>query len=133
MRLRLVYIPSMGFYTSIASPQSDYDKKDGITMKFKSTKDNCVYFSTPITDFLNSRIGDIVSQMALVQKRVLLAMQRAILGEAADLIDFSHFIANVDCVLTLALAAKSYNLVRPHITDGDSENNNEAYISISGT
>ena len=99
------------------------------------------YCADATTVQLDNCVGDILLQLRVAEERVLSSLQKAILTYSSQLVLFSQFVGYLDAILCMALAAKSYNLVRPTVHDGinyernDNNNNTDhdnsaCYISI---
>ncbi|XP_063711424.1 mutS protein homolog 5-like [Symsagittifera roscoffensis] len=155
VELRLVYIPSLGFFVAVGGNHSrtanqshstapaplTTDPDYHLDFVFYCDKEDKTYFKDATTVQLDNCVGDILLQLRVAEERVLSSLQKAILTYSSQLVLFSQFVGYLDAILCMALAAKSYNLVRPTVHDGinyernDNNNNTDhdnraCYISI---
>ena len=135
MELCLVYIPSLGFFISATGDQGHLQTQglasNKLTFVFSSAKENKSYFKDDITRELDLHVGDILVMLKFEEDRILAKLQEAILNYSKELIQLSEFVAYMDCILCMALTAKSCNLVKPQVIETP-ENDTTNYFVIRG-
>ncbi|XP_075254411.1 uncharacterized protein LOC142345867 isoform X2 [Convolutriloba macropyga] len=135
VELCLVYIPSLGFFISATGDQGHLQTQglasNKLTFVFSSAKENKSYFKDDITRELDLHVGDILVMLKFEEDRILAKLQEAILNYSKELIQLSEFVAYMDCILCMALTAKSCNLVKPQVVETP-ENDTTNYFVIRG-
>ena len=77
------------------------------------------------TKELDVELGDVLSRVSDLEAAVLRDLRRRVLSSAPSIRDASRCVAEVDCLLSLSLAAVAFGLRRPALT-------NESRLSIVG-
>ena len=91
-------------------------KQNGWILCFQKKENNWVYFRTSQTDVLNSELGDIVSEISVIESEILFELQVMLLEKySQQLKDISDDIYVLDAYFSLAIAAINHGLHSPVI------------------
>ena len=89
-------------------------KKNGWTFCFQKKENSKVYFRTFQTDVLNSEMGDIISEISVIESEILFEIQNLLIDKyKQQLVDMSDSIYHLDAFFSLAIAAIKLGLKCP--------------------
>ena len=91
-------------------------KQNGWILWFQKKENNSIYFRTSQTDVLNSELGDIVSEIAVIENEILFELQIMLVDRySQQLKDMSDSVYLLDSYFSLAIAAINHGLHQPII------------------
>lgn len=94
---------------------ADVDQNDKFSIVY--SQNNIVYFKHRLVRRLDSEIGDISSDIADIQKAILLGLEEEVVQCELDIVALYHTLAELDAYISLGEIAIQYNLVKPHIVE----------------
>lgn len=124
-RVSILHFPQLGFHieisfrgenkpaldTEIMNKLSEYD------FFYQFSSENCFYFKSNRTQSLDRRFGDLYTSTREAENTVIREFETDITDNYDILLEISFLLAEIDALISLALSANSYNLVRPTITE----------------
>lgn len=91
-------------------------KDNGWIFCFKNKSDNKIYFRTFQTDVLNSEMGDIISEISVIENEILFEIQTLLTEKYSEqLKQISDVVSQIDALFSLAAAAINHGLQCPTI------------------
>ncbi|EGC33574.1 hypothetical protein DICPUDRAFT_88710 [Dictyostelium purpureum] len=114
----LVYYPQLGCLICIPVDNTlSISKQINIpTLKFTFKTTNYLYFQNEKTKELDDFFGDIHNDILDIHSKIERDFIDEIIANGKSIIDIINFSSQLDCVLSLSSAIKSYDLVRPTIS-----------------
>ncbi|KAJ3023757.1 MutS protein msh5 [Thoreauomyces humboldtii] len=117
--LNVIYFPQLGYLITIPlkegmTAQEDF-AIDGLFFQFCTS--STVYYKSDRMFELDETLGDIHSIIADREIEIMQRLQETVLKYAPPLIRITEVCAELDCLLSLAEAARKYNYVRPQMTE----------------
>jgi len=101
-------------------------KQNGWTLCFNNKENNKIYFRTFQTDVLNSEMGDIISEISVIENEILFEIQTLLTEKySKKLIKITNDINNLDALFSLATAAINHGLHKPKI-----KSDSQPYVSF---
>ena len=82
-------------------------------MIFVASTDDTVFYKTPATEKLDEEYGDILESIAYHEMEVMNQLQNAMFEHSTVFCDVMKYTAELDCLISFAIVAKSYNYVKP--------------------
>ncbi|CCG84549.1 protein of unknown function [Taphrina deformans PYCC 5710] len=120
-----VYLPQLGFLTVMPAQETDAPTEPDQILPVWQSEEWTIHFSTEKSVYFKSEhmaeldeyFGDVHSLVVDREIELLYQLQLRILEHSQLLLNCSEIIAELDCLLAYALAAKKYKWVRPQMTD----------------
>ncbi|KAI0775544.1 DNA mismatch repair protein MutS [Trametes elegans] len=114
--LNVVYFPQLGFLVCVPM-QDGWQGEEGIKVlegwSFQFSSESHVYFKSPEMDDMDTHIGDLHSAIVDREIEIVQALQEKILIYAEEISRACDICAELDCLLSFAQAARSYDYRRP--------------------
>ncbi|TPX68056.1 hypothetical protein SpCBS45565_g03372 [Spizellomyces sp. 'palustris'] len=116
--LNVIYFPQLGYLITIPLKEGMTEREDFVIegLSFQFCTANAVYYKSDRMFELDESIGDIHSMIVDREIEIIQRLQETVLGYRATLIQVANVCAELDCILSLADAAKKYNYTRPEMT-----------------
>ncbi|GAB4818643.1 hypothetical protein N2152v2_005689 [Parachlorella kessleri] len=132
----IVYMPQVGFMLRLEGGRLRADLEEALpdyqlAFEVAGGEEGCgTYYNTARTRQLNARFGDMLHKiqdlevtewwgLALAQVSICAQLVQRLGEFAADIRHASEAVGELDCLLSLALAARELNLRRPQLTRGN--------------
>ncbi|KDQ17450.1 hypothetical protein BOTBODRAFT_185628 [Botryobasidium botryosum FD-172 SS1] len=116
--INVLYIPQLGYLICVTTDDIlPLQEVNGWVYQF-SSEDRAYFKSSEMHD-LDHHIGDLHTAIAGNEVEIAHRLQQQILGFADILMTLCESIAELDCLLSFAVASKLYGFQRPHMTDED--------------
>ncbi|KAJ3163330.1 MutS protein msh5 [Geranomyces variabilis] len=117
--LNVIYFPQLGYLITVPlrvgmTEQKDFDI-EGLIFQFCTS--NTVYYKSDRMFELDETIGDIHSIIVDREIELMQRLQETILAYRGSLIQIAEVCAELDCILSLAEAARKYDYTRPEMTE----------------
>eukprot|EP00963_Diacronema_lutheri_P000060 scaffold5_cov331-Pavlova_lutheri.AAC.3 len=113
----VVLIPQIGYLMQIAGDGYDpilTDTFSDYKIAFQTT--DSVYYHTDATEELNQTYGDLFNKIRDIENSILRELLTKVLDHSGILLTATSAVAEVDCFLSFAKAAREQNYFRPKIT-----------------
>ena len=118
--LNIVYFPQLGFLVSLTlnSVIESIDSREyGLSFQFST--DSVAYFKNDRMRELDDTLGDIHSNMTDIELSIMQSLCVFVLEYEGPLLEMIHACSELDCILSLTIAAKKYGYVQPHMTQSN--------------
>ncbi|KAI1793251.1 muts domain V-domain-containing protein [Ganoderma leucocontextum] len=120
--LNVVYFPQLGFLICIPM-QNEWRTDAGITVldgwSFQFSSDSHVYFKSQEMHDMDVHIGDLHPAIVDREIEIVQALQEKILAYDGIIGHACDVCAELDCLVSFAIAACSYDYRRPYMTEGN--------------
>ncbi|KAJ3149151.1 MutS protein msh5 [Geranomyces variabilis] len=117
--LNVIYFPQLGYLITVPLREGMTEQKDfdieGLIFQFCTS--NTVYYKSDRMFELDETIGDIHSIIVDREIELMQRLQETILAYRGPLIQIAEVCAELDCILSLAEAARKYDYTRPEMTE----------------
>ncbi|TPX44569.1 hypothetical protein SeLEV6574_g04420 [Synchytrium endobioticum] len=119
--LNVIYFPQLGFLTTIPKrpemQQPDDFCIEGLEFQFSTA--NTVFYKSEEMFGLDETLGDVHSNIVDRENEIVQQLQESVLGFSESILIASSTLAELDCLIAMADAARRYNYKQPTVTDED--------------
>ncbi|KAJ3057389.1 MutS protein msh5 [Rhizophlyctis rosea] len=117
--LNVIYFPQLGYLITIPLKQNMTKEEDFLVdgLYFQFCTANTVYYKSDQMFELDETVGDIHSMIVDREIEIMQRLQETVLEYSESLQQTAQVCAEIDCLLSLAEAAKKYNYRRPRMTN----------------
>lgn len=111
----LLYVAQIGFLLKVAVQDETNDMPPELTKMFYS--EGYTYYKSPRCLELDNAFGDIQGIISDRESGIARALQSRAVGCTTSVIHLAEVVSELDCLISLALAAQEFDLVKPRMTD----------------
>ncbi|XP_054257301.1 mutS protein homolog 5-like [Macrosteles quadrilineatus] len=114
----LSYIPESGFFLAVPLWRPDLTNEDLELpdMHFQFINEDSAHYKSSRCHELDNMLGDWLMQGMEIESKIILKLVQYIQRNVGPLVKLTALIAELDCLLALARAARDFNLVEPQMT-----------------
>ncbi|XP_059144128.1 mutS protein homolog 5-like [Physella acuta] len=115
------YLPQIGYLLVIDMPEGKEENDDHTIdgLEFKFASNNQLFYKTPKTLELDTILGDTQLDIIEMEINIMHRLQTVILENTQVLLDVTEVIAELDCLMALAVCAQEFGYVRPNLVKED--------------
>nr|CAH8875828.1 unnamed protein product [Trichobilharzia regenti] len=115
----LIYFPMVGYLLKIPKVEVETPDIHISCLEFAFTETKIAYYRNDTTRTLDRRYGDVMYSIVDTETTIMRQLQRRLLIHAQSLLRASQFAAEIDCLCSLAIAAKSKDWKKPKLAEND--------------
>ncbi|XP_022087928.1 mutS protein homolog 5-like isoform X2 [Acanthaster planci] len=115
----VIYLPQLGYLLAIpCTPRMQKEKDFNIPgLEFVFLSNNMVHYKSARTKALDVKLGDTQCEITDLETQIMHKLQNSILERSQVLFTVMQYAAELDCLLSLAAAARDQNYIRPDLTE----------------
>ncbi|KAI8889964.1 hypothetical protein K501DRAFT_313117 [Backusella circina FSU 941] len=121
--LNVVYFPQLGYLVTLPRIHSENAAIEGFELQFV-TQENYYYKNSKTTDEkieLDSTIGDIYGMILDKEIEIIQELSSHVLRYQSQILECVRAISELDCIVSLAIVALSFNYVQPTLTEAENK------------
>lgn len=113
----IVYLPQLGFLFSVPFAAKKKIDTEAANLEFQFESDDSVFYKTERVRELDESIGDIKGIINDMESSIVRELEINVLEHANVLRKAASCLYHLDCIVSLALAAKEFGFVRPQVVE----------------